>query len=490
MDPNWRRAAAAQQAQHNLEAPMVNHRQFSTSTTRTPYDAILTELIHSFDPQALSAHQALMVSQNTFHQPLPAPVPQAAFASPTQAQFRAPAEEYELYGRVLQRVPMPQQFLVPTPMAMTPEQLQAPPAIPNAQQFPVLLAMPIAQQYPNMPAIPVVQDSPVPHSTPIVQQSPVPQMAPNIQRPTMAELLEQKDHKYAPLFSNRAEMEALRREFEAECDKTDLRETDASLDPDFPAMNTEREKECAEILFNAITDFSNVKELKTHVHYGRVKNLRNLEVHFLSYDLLDAIKDAHCGRLGFSPRTWENEWRYQSFETFTARLQAVAGACAYSKSVVYGNLPAEYRRRVASAPSREVTAKRRNTDGNAEKAVQIKAGRGVVKAARGEKESTTAAQAAGHRTKGGRVRKPSATAGRRRSSASIANSVASSLTNTAASSPVASSALDDDDVDSKMAEAADEQPDKAADQQMGGAPLPFNPDSPFADFINGNSFSR
>jgi hypothetical protein len=69
----------------------------------------------------------------------------------------------------------------------------------------------------------------------------------------------------------------------------------------------------------------------------------------------------HCGELGFAARAWERDWKYQHFDTFSQRLDAVASACHRSKSFAYGMCKPSYLHRVASAPDRELGVGFQNT---------------------------------------------------------------------------------------------------------------------------------
>ncbi|KAK0641964.1 hypothetical protein B0T16DRAFT_461987 [Cercophora newfieldiana] len=257
---------------------------------------------------------------------------------------------------------------------------------PEWGSYPPLLSCPASQQQ----HFPVQQ----------VQPAPV-----QFARPSVAELLRQKDRTYTPLITSREDLERLKKEHEA---INDVAPTGSGKDDvDYP-KTPEKEQEYVKQLFHAIIDFSNVVENATHIHLNRVRGMSDFEIQCIAWDLLIAIEDAHCGKLGFPARNWDNEWRYQEFDSFKARFDAVVAAVRRSKSIAYGGCPVSFVKRVASAPAKELAGKETNNSGNSTKRDQLKAGKQVLAANQPPATNSnkgSAGKSARGRTKAGRVTK-------------------------------------------------------------------------------------
>ncbi|KAK0620891.1 hypothetical protein B0T14DRAFT_567608 [Immersiella caudata] len=198
------------------------------------------------------------------------------------------------------------------------------------------------------------------------------------QRKSTEELLKERTGIYVPLIANRRDLERRRREHRAMHDKDMGR--DASLDADFPQIDSPEEEQCIHQLYIAMINTEGCIEKETQWQRKRVALMSDLEIQFIAMDILDAVRHAHCGKLGFPKRHWNKEWGYRSYDTFTARFNDVLAVCRISKSIVYGDAPVSYAGRVASAPLKEIDSKDANTIINQRRKREIDAGKMAMRA--------------------------------------------------------------------------------------------------------------
>ncbi|KAK4445976.1 hypothetical protein QBC34DRAFT_383648 [Podospora aff. communis PSN243] len=214
-----------------------------------------------------------------------------------------------------------------------------------------------------------------------VQQQPdlqpvEPVIQPVARKPTR-DLVKERTRIYTGLIPNRQELEKRRSELQA-LNNVDI-QRDGSLDADYPKEGSAQERKCHEDLFKAITDFSNIVEEEKHFQMKRVRMLSDMEVEIIAWDLLIAVRNAHCGKLGFEARAWNREWSHDSYDTFTARFSDVLKVCRISKSIVYGDCPVSFTKRIASAPLKELGSKNGNQKLNGKRKLQLEAGAEVIK---------------------------------------------------------------------------------------------------------------
>lgn len=132
----------------------------------------------------------------------------------------------------------------------------------------------------------------------------------------------------------------------------------------------------------AIMDFSNVvdKPMNRQTAAGNttvpnaavkaIKALSALEVQLLAWQIMCAVCDAHCGLHNIP--TWTNVWKYNSYNSFTARFRdvrhAVARCKALLKSILDTDIP--FVKRLAAGPRAEFRLKRENREMNDKRAAE------------------------------------------------------------------------------------------------------------------------
>ncbi|KAJ9142963.1 hypothetical protein NKR23_g6850 [Pleurostoma richardsiae] len=98
---------------------------------------------------------------------------------------------------------------------------------------------------------------------------------------------------------------------------------------------------------------------------GRVKKMSSFEIELLAWELLEAIIEAQQGYVGFSP--WAKDWKYERYDTFSERFNAVLREVKISKSLLIGMCDVPWLNRIAAAPFDEVSKKVSNGISNGEK---------------------------------------------------------------------------------------------------------------------------
>ncbi|KAK0641963.1 hypothetical protein B0T16DRAFT_461986 [Cercophora newfieldiana] len=210
-----------------------------------------------------------------------------------------------------------------------------------------------------------------------------------------------KDHIYQPMIMNADDLDAVKREHES----LNNREVGLNAETNEGYPNTPHEQQqLVQKLFNAIVDFSDYREKDSDYQLSRVKDLSNIEVHIIAWDILLATQSAHRGEIGFASRSWAPEWAWEEYRSFSERFAAVVDCCKHVKSMVYGDVKASFARRIASAPVREKKRNDTNAGTNKKRADNIKAGRVVRQALRG---AGVAREAAAQQGQGASATQPS-----------------------------------------------------------------------------------
>lgn len=130
------------------------------------------------------------------------------------------------------------------------------------------------------------------------------------------------------------------------------------------------EQLCAAILdFSDLLDRPNKKRSvedlpMSNTAVAAVNALAPIEVQLLSWKILCATCDAHCGRHNIP--TWTKVWRFKEYATFNLRFQDVIEALSRSKAMVKSILDSDvaFVKRIAAAPKDEFKLKRGNQEIN------------------------------------------------------------------------------------------------------------------------------
>lgn len=150
----------------------------------------------------------------------------------------------------------------------------------------------------------------------------------------------------------------------------------------FPVTDADRAALVAQ-LSAAIMDFSNVvdKPMKRQTTRNvpmnnsavkAVKALSTLEVQLLAWKIMCAICDAHCGI--HNVPSWTKVWKYNSYDSFTARFRDVRHAVARCKALIKSILDTDipFAKRLAAGPRAEFRMKRENSEINDRRAAERK----------------------------------------------------------------------------------------------------------------------
>ncbi|KAG6354309.1 hypothetical protein INS49_004914 [Diaporthe citri] len=163
------------------------------------------------------------------------------------------------------------------------------------------------------------------------------------------------------------------------CDKEEEKKIPTSIEG-FPMTDADRAALVAQ-LSAAIMDFSNIvdKPMKRATKRNApvansavkaVKALSTFEVQLLAWKILCAICDAHCGL--HNVPSWTNVWKYNSYDSFTARFRdvrhAVTRCKALLKSILDTDIP--FVKRLAAGPRAEFRMKRENSEINDKRAAE------------------------------------------------------------------------------------------------------------------------
>lgn len=148
----------------------------------------------------------------------------------------------------------------------------------------------------------------------------------------------------------------------------------------FPVTDADRAALVAQ-LTAAIMDFSNIvdKPMKRQTTRNlpvansavkAVKALSTFEVQLLAWKIMCAICDAHRGT--HNVPSWTNVWKYNSYDSFTARFRDVRHAItrckALLKSILDTDIP--FVKRLAAGPRAEFRMKRENSEINDKRAAE------------------------------------------------------------------------------------------------------------------------
>lgn len=101
-----------------------------------------------------------------------------------------------------------------------------------------------------------------------------------------------------------------------------------------------------------------------------IKALSTFEVQLLAWKIMCAICDAHCGH--HNVPSWTRVWKYNSYDSFTARFRDVRHAITRCKALLKSILDTDisFVKRLAAGPRAEFKMKRANNDVNDKRAAE------------------------------------------------------------------------------------------------------------------------
>ncbi|KAH6631406.1 hypothetical protein F5144DRAFT_488774, partial [Chaetomium tenue] len=149
-------------------------------------------------------------------------------------------------------------------------------------------------------------------------------------RPDIHKLLANKDHTWSGIVRDYDDCQELIRQYMSLNDKTG--DTDVAGSNDFPE-DKKAQKELARQLFEAILEVD--PAASEHIHYKPIRELSNLEVELLSWELLFATRRAQDGIVGWAKWLLKPGQRYQKCKNFQERFVLVKEGCRHAVGSFY-----------------------------------------------------------------------------------------------------------------------------------------------------------
>ncbi|KAH6857004.1 hypothetical protein B0I37DRAFT_426693 [Chaetomium sp. MPI-CAGE-AT-0009] len=165
-------------------------------------------------------------------------------------------------------------------------------------------------------------------------------------RPDIVKLLGNKDHKWSGIVRDYDECQELTKQYISLNDKAG--KTDVEMSNDFPE-DKQAQKELARQLFEAILEVD--PATSDHMHSQRIRELSNLEVELLSWELLFAIHRAQDGIVGWAKWSPKASQRYEKCGNFRERFELVKEGCRGALSHIPSVPAALYKAETNKEPS-------------------------------------------------------------------------------------------------------------------------------------------
>ncbi|KAK4446023.1 hypothetical protein QBC34DRAFT_470600 [Podospora aff. communis PSN243] len=120
-------------------------------------------------------------------------------------------------------------------------------------------------------------------------------------------------------------------------------------DPTFQASD-EAMTHYKDLLVEAIKNTSDILEAANRFEVKRVEALKTHQVQILAWTILDALVEAHQGRLGVEGYIKDHKLHFEVVQTFEERFTNLYEVLKLSKAMVHGAMPASFLARMVAAP--------------------------------------------------------------------------------------------------------------------------------------------